>query len=101
MKRCGEPCDDPSDSIHPDDWVSHFQTLLNEGRDTPPNFIAELDQYEQLPSFSELDSRITSSDVEKALKRLKKKAAPGVDNISAELRIAGGNVPYAFICVNV
>ena len=85
----GEPCDDPSDSTHPDDRVSHFQTSLNEGRDTPPGLIAGLDQYEQLPAFSELDSRITSSDVEKALKRLKKKAAPGVEKISAELLIAG------------
>ena len=36
-----------------------------------------------------MDSRITISDVEGALKRLNKKASPGPDKISAELLLAG------------
>ena len=50
--------------------------------------MAELENFEKQPSFCELDSRITSSDVETALKRLKKGAAPGADKISAELLLA-------------
>ena len=49
----------------------------------------ELDRYEKQPVFSELDFGISRSDVESALKRLNKKAAPGVDKISAKLLFAG------------
>ena len=50
--------------------------------------MAELDNFEKQQSFCELDFRITSSDVETALKPLKKGAAPGVDGISAESLLA-------------
>ena len=51
--------------------------------------LKELALLEKEPYFSELDSRITSSDVERALKKLKQNVASGVDKISAELLIAG------------
>ena len=88
MKKWGLANEDPSDSIHPNEWVAHFHSLRNEGRDTQHTLMAELDNFEKQKSFCELDFRITSSDVETALKRLKKGAAPGVDGISAELLLA-------------
>ena len=42
--------------------------------------------------FSELDVSITQNEIEKALKKLNKKAAPGPDNISGNLLYVGKDV---------
>ena len=89
MRKWGKPNDDPSESIQPNDWLSHFQVLLNNGKETPSVLLKELEHVEKIPTFSELDSRISIRDIEKALKRLKQKAAPGPDKISAELLHSG------------
>ena len=89
MRKWGKPNDDPSESIQPNEWLSHFQVLLNNGKETPSVLLKELEHVEKIPTFSELDSRISIRDIEKALKRLKQKAAPGPDKISAELLHSG------------
>ena len=89
MQNWGKPNEDPSSCIKPDEWMSHFQSLLTESYDVPTNKIDELGRLENEPSFTELDSRITVSEIEKAIQKLNKKAAPGPDNITAEHMIAG------------
>ena len=55
----------------------------------PRFFLEELSQLEGESYFSEFDGRITDSEIEKALKRLNKKASSGPDNISASLLCSG------------
>ena len=89
MKNWGSPNQDPSECIHPNDWLAHFQSLFNVGPDTPQYLIDELEKHEKQPFFSELDFRITENEIEKALKKINTKAAPGVDKIAATLMCTG------------
>ena len=89
MQKWGIPEADPSDVIHPEEWLSHFKLLFNEDSETPNESIKELESCEEEPAFSELDFRISSYDIEKALKRLNKNSSPGPDKMSAKLLSAG------------
>ena len=81
MQKWGSNCDS-SDNIDPRDWRLHFQKLLNEEVPTPSSLKEELTKLEEEQFFSEYDIRISNSEIEKAVKRLNKKASPGPDNIS-------------------
>ena len=89
MRRWGTPNEDPSNCIHPSEWMSHFQTLLNDGPATAPSLIEELEKCEQYPVFSELDFRISDEEISKAFQKLNLNASPGVDNIPGELLHVG------------
>ena len=62
-----------------------FNSLLNDGEDTPLYFINELASFVNIPTFSEVDFKIETSEIETALKRLNKKASPGADKVSGNL----------------
>ena len=52
-----------------------------------------METLENKPFFSQLDYRIENGEIEKALKRLNRKASPGVDKISGGLLFEGlGNL---------
>ena len=89
MKKWGSADRDPSTCIHPNEWMSHFQSLLNDGPAPSPSLIEELENYEQCPMFSELDVRISDEEILKAFRKLNTKASPGVDKIPGELLDAG------------
>ena len=92
MKKWGKIESDPIDNIHPNTWLQHFKNLLNNGVPAPCNMINELETLENVPFFSELDFRITTNEIEKALRRLNKKASPGADKVSGNLLFAGREV---------
>ena len=54
-----------------------FQTLLNEGVEAPTDSKNELEILEKEASFSELDFRISTKEIEKALNRVNEKASLG------------------------
>ena len=49
MRKWDKPNDDPSECIPPNDWLSHFQLLLNNGKEIPSNLLKELEQLEKQP----------------------------------------------------
>ena len=85
MQKWGKSDSQSEDIIHPNEWLNHFQTLLNEGVEAPADLKNELEILEKEPSFSELDFRISTKEIEKALNRLNEKASPGVDKLSGKL----------------
>ena len=89
MKKWGSAHSDPGENIHPSTWLQHFKKLLNEGKPAPNKSIEELKDLESIPSFSDLDFRISKQEIEKALKRLNKNASPGLDKVSANLLFVG------------
>ena len=89
MKNWGSPENDPSTSIHPNDWISHFQSLLNDGPAPSSSLKHELEKYGHSPVFTELDRRISDEEILKAFRKINIKAAPGVDKIPGELLEAG------------
>ena len=62
---------------------------MNDGDDAPPEFISELETLENRPVFTSLDFRIENCEIMKALKRLNRKASPGVDQLSGDLLCEG------------
>ena len=89
MKSWGNCTNDSCETIHPNEWLDHFQKLFNETKPTQPCLLQELERLEKYPYFSDLDFRISVKDIERALKRLNKKASPGPDRISGSLLFAG------------
>ena len=89
MKKWGSQIEDPSDCIQPDEWVAHFQSLLNDGLDTSSNMIEELVKFEKDPTFSELDFSILENEIEKALKKMDNNATTGLDKIPTTLLCKG------------
>ena len=96
MQNWGKPNIEPDSVIAPSEWLEHFQTLLNDGKDATFEFINELETLENKPFFSQLDYKIENREIEKALKNLNRKASPGVDNISGDLLFLreGGSLAY-------
>ena len=78
-------------NIEPKEWLTHFQELLNEGEVAPDSFKLELHRLESEPMFSKLDYRISVSELNKAMKRLNTKSAPGADKISGK-HLCAGNI---------
>ena len=89
IKTYGKPNSETENNIHPSEWLKYFEALLTDAKETPSNLIDELKQLELAPSFSELDSRITTEEVEKALSRLNKKSSPGPDKIHPQFLVLG------------
>ena len=77
------------DNIDPGDWLLHFQKSLNDKVHTPSPLLDELGKLEEERFFSEFHTRFTNNKIEKAIKKLIKKASPGSDNISEKLLCAG------------
>ena len=92
MRNWGSCKDDSSDSIDPKEWMLHFQKLLNGSVHTPQHQLDELSRLENTPFFSDLDAKITHSEIEKALKKLNKKASSGPDSVSGKMLCAGKEV---------
>ena len=90
MQQWGKSDDGNDSALPPKSWLEHFQSLLNDGEDATSDHIRELETLENSrPFFSELDFRIENNEIEKALKRLNKKASPGIDKISGGLLYEG------------
>ena len=89
MQQWGKPDSEVDSAIPPETWLHYFKSLLNDGGVTPLNFINELHSLENEPAFSEVDFKIETSEIEKALKRLNKKAFPGADKVSGDLLFTG------------
>ena len=89
IKNWGSSQNKVENNIEPNDWLNHFQELLNEGEDAPDSFKLELHRLESEPRFSKLDYRISVSELNKAMKRLNTKSAPGTDKISGKLLCVG------------
>ena len=82
MRKWGSPVNEPADTIHPSEWLSHFKSLLNEGPKTPQNLLQELESLESEPFYSELDFRISRQEIDSAFKKLNKNASEGPDRVS-------------------
>ena len=85
MRKWGSPVNEPADTIHPSEWLSHFKSLLNEGPKTPQNLLQELESLESEPFYSELDFRISRQEIDSAFKKLNKNASEGPDRVSGKL----------------
>ena len=84
-------------SITPDQWLNHFQKLMN--RNLPHNnanfdkFINEFwENYQETNNDDELDYEISTDEVLKAIKALKGKKSPGIDCIRNEMLKSGATV---------
>ena len=92
MGNWGSETNDPADNIEASKWLHHFKTLVrNEvGSSKPENdsqsFSEEEDNH---PYSSDLDYRIKEDEIMKAINLLKKNKAPGLDNLTNDLIIAG------------
>ena len=82
MRNWGKNSPDPSESIPPSEWLNYFTSLLSEETSAPSDTLEKLSALEQELYFSELDYKITTTEITKALKRLNTKASPGPDKIS-------------------
>ena len=68
-------------------WKQHYEELYNDGNPVDRTVLEELpviNSHEQMPDIME-------EEVETAIKNLKRKKAPGEDNITAEMIQAGGS----------
>ena len=85
MNNWGNQRTDPSDKISPENWISHFETLLNDKNANHPSFDEEYTTFNPT-----LDSRISLKELQDALNNLKAGKAPGPDEIIGEyLKIFG------------
>ena len=91
IKNWGRSQNKVENNIEPKEWLTHFQELLNEGEVAPDSFKLELHRHESEPMFSKLDYRISVSELNKAMKRLNTKSAPGADKISGK-HLCAGNI---------
>ena len=89
MRNWGKTGKDVDSPIHPCEWFSHFQSLLNEGSETATDIQNKLEALENEPVFSELDFMITLKDIERAMQRINKNATPGPDKLSGKLILTG------------
>ena len=89
MRNWGASQNDPSNSIDPSDWESHFKSLLNEGANISAEVCEELKALENEPHFSQLDFKVTKVEIDNAFKKLNRKSSPGCDQISGDLLYLG------------
>ena len=90
-------------NITNEEWEKHFENLLNPEKRGPDDHIdteeVNIGQDNNTPQVienEELDREINQEEIIKAINKLKKGKAPGLDNISPELLQAAGNtiLPY-------
>ena len=92
MRNWGSETNDPADNIEASKWLHHFKTLFrNEvGSSEPENDSQSCSEEEDNHTcLSDLDYRIKEDEIMKAINLLKKNKAPGLDNLTNELIIAG------------
>lgn len=65
-----------------EDWKTYYQNLLTENR---TEFIQDHESHPVNPTESEHPTRISSTDINKALQQMKNGKAPGLGNVSVEL----------------
>ena len=94
--------DPTGENVRPSEWLDHFKKLLTDEKKTPPKLIDELKRLENIPSFSELDVRISKDEIDKALDRLNKKASHGPDKIHPKFLLLGRRIliPYFTLFFN-
>ena len=79
---------DISNSISVSKWIEHFSNLNMECRNDT-SLDAEIKRMESGESNSELNEEITTGEINKAIRQLKKKKSPGEDKIINEMLIYG------------
>ena len=83
-----------SDGINAHDWFEYFQSLYNAPTHVSRediDIINQIKNLEKQPCFTEINYRITISEVNKDLHNLKKNKAVGLDGIANEMLKAGAN----------
>ena len=74
--------------ICPSEWVDHFSSLLNSIQTIPEDLKSHVKQSllcKSIPTFNELNFRITASELISAAQSLKMGKSPGVDGITNEM----------------
>ena len=90
-----------SNPIPTSKWVSHFSGLMNKSLKIDSNFEEELRNYIQINKnkvFSEINFKITESEISKAINKLKNNKASGPDGILNEMIKSGGSFIVPVIC---
>ena len=103
MRSWGKQNSDPSTSIHPREWLEHFNRLFCEvDTNFSEKLSREIEKYNEAPFYSELDFKITENEIKGAISRLKKSATHGYDNIIGKLIVAGKDtfIPLLLIIFN-
>ena len=88
IKNWGNPRVYPSDAIPPNEWLSHFLSLLNGAKPIDEGLMDELRVLQETPMFTELDYMITRDEIRDALNRINTNAAPGCDMIKSKFLVA-------------
>jgi len=63
-------------------WLEHHKEQLNIITQADPEFVA---QVQQLPINHDIDRPITRGELRRALRKMRKNKAPGIDGIEAEM----------------
>jgi hypothetical protein len=82
--------------IHSESWITHFENLYEQKTNATA---VQQDEREELlmrhqditEDGAEEEENISQNDVQETVKKLKKRKAPGIDNIPNELIKAGGD----------
>lgn len=80
-----------SNSISVDAWIKHFSNLNKECKNDS-SLDADIGNLENTENNVELNKEITSDEITKAIRQLKKKKSPGKDKILNEMIIYGQTV---------
>lgn len=89
------PAENPESAIESDTWHEYFSALnsVNPNHQGRVNDIAEkVKELETSKTFSNLDYRITETEIRTAIKQLKTNKAPGLDRITNEMIRTGADV---------
>ena len=81
----GRDSDENSHAVSSSNWFSHFRNLSEPKPESIPSINKlkiKLDRLEKIKSFTELDVRITESEISTAVSQLKMNKSPGLDNVS-------------------
>eukprot|EP00112_Aurelia_sp_Birch-Aquarium-sp1_P021061 Seg5571.1 transcript_id=Seg5571.1/GoldUCD/mRNA.D3Y31 product="putative RNA-directed DNA polymerase from transposon X-element" protein_id=Seg5571.1/GoldUCD/D3Y31 len=98
MRQWGKTNTDDTVSIKNEDWYTYFKNLFAPTSNDDKELVERLKSLENIPSFTELDYRISELEISKCIKKLKKNKSAGPDKIVNELLIAGEDTLLVPIC---
>ena len=79
-------------------WHNHYTNLFNPAGRVPSETQEDENQNEPPTEVEELDQEITSQEVDKALLKLKKDKATGIDEVSAEILLYSKDKIKPYLC---
>ena len=95
MRQWGMTNTDDTASIKNEDWYTYFKNLFAPKSNDDKELVERLRSLENIPSFTELDYRITEIEISKCIKKLKKNKSAGPDKMVNELLISGEDILLA------